>query len=135
MDRLLDTAKTGPMYLRQPEIAQLVVDAIREGERRFRRYDLHAYVVMPNHVHLLLTPGVPSAQWLGPLKGFTAHLANRSLCRKGAFWQDESFDHLVRSDQEFGKIISYIENNPVKAGLAFSPPEFPWSSAYKPRAA
>src|SRR5438105_1390890 len=100
-----------------PEIATVVVNSLRDGELRFHRYELHFFVVMPNHVHLLVTPHVTAPQWLGPLKGFIAHEANRILTRSGPFWQDESYDHLVRSDAEFDRIRGYIENNPVKAGL------------------
>jgi len=75
MDRLLDRATDGPVFLQQQEIAQIVVDAIRDGEGRFHRYQLHAYVVMPNHVHLLVTPNVTANHWLGPLKGFTKRIA------------------------------------------------------------
>jgi len=117
------------VFLRQPECAQLVIDAIRDGEDRFHRYELHAFVVMPNHVHLLATPHVMAKQWLGPLKGFTAHQANRVLGRHATFWQDESYDHLVRDGEEFRRIQLYVENNPVKAGLVGSPELFPWSSA------
>ena len=92
-----------------------MVAALRKGETDWRSYQLHAYVVMPNHVHLLVTPHVMATRWLGPLKGFTAHEANRSLGTTGkAFWQDESYDHLVR-DGEFDRIREYIEWNPVKA--------------------
>ena len=128
MDRLLDMARSGPSALRRPEIARVVVAAIRAGDVAFQRYRLHAYVVMPNHVHLLATPAVPSTSWLGPLKGFTAHEANRILGSTGRFWQDESYDHLVR-DGEFEGIRQYIEWNPVRAGLAATPEEYPWCSA------
>jgi REP element-mobilizing transposase RayT len=93
------------------------------------RYQLHAFVVMPNHVHLLATPHVSADQWLGPLKGFTAHEANRLLGTRGPFWQEESFDRLVRSDEEFDRIRFYIEQNPVKAGLVLTAEAFLWSSA------
>ena len=129
MDRLLDTATTGPFFLRRPEIAALVVAALRKGETDRRSYQLHAYVVMPNHVHLWVTPHVRATRWLGPLKGFTAHEANRSWGTTGKpFWQDESYDPLVR-DGEFDRIREYIEWNPVKAGLVGKPEDFPWSSA------
>ncbi len=128
MDRLLDRARVG--YLKRPEIARLVIQALYDGENRFQRYQLHAFVVMPNHVHLLVTPSVPARKWLGPLKGFTAHAANRILHRHAPFWQDESYDHLIRNDKEFTRVTRYIEHNPVKAGLAASPEEFPWSSAH-----
>ena len=124
MDRMLDQAQSGPRHLSIPEIAAMVVEAIRDGERRFGRYQLHSFVVMPNHVHLLVTPSVPSAKWLRTLKGFTAHEANLILGRTGnPFWQSESYDHLVRSD-EFDRIRRYIENNPVKAGLVAASADF-----------
>ncbi len=136
MDRILDRAEIGPSYLRVPEIAELVVAALRAGEGRFGRYRLHSYVVMSNHVHALVTPTVAATQWLGPLKGFTAHEANRILEQHGRhFWQDESYDHLVRSDREFDRIRSYIEQNPVKAGLVKAAEEFRWSSADTTQAA
>jgi hypothetical protein len=61
MDRLLDRGATGPLYLGRREIAEMVVDAVRDGDRRFHRYDLHAFVVMANHVHLLATPNLTFA--------------------------------------------------------------------------
>src|SRR5437763_15808125 len=76
MDRRLDRGATGPLHLRRPEIAELVVAPLYAGERKFHRYELHGYVVMPNPVHLLVTPKVVATRWLGPLKGFTAYRAN-----------------------------------------------------------
>jgi putative transposase len=70
MDRLLDTATTGPFSLRQPEIAALIVGALHKGEAELGRYHVHAYVVMPNHIHALITPHVAARRWLGPFKGF-----------------------------------------------------------------
>jgi putative transposase len=132
MDRILDAARHGPAYLGRPEIAELVVNALFDGECKFLRYELHAFVVMPNHVHVLVTPSVPSTKWLGPLKGFTAHAANRLLGVTGRhFWQDESYDHLVRDGREFERIRRYIEWNPVKAGLVDAVEKFRWSSAWE----
>jgi hypothetical protein len=75
---------------------------------------------------------VIATRWLGPLKGFTAYRANQILGRAGKqFWQDESYDHLVRNSVEFDRIRAYIENNPVKAGLVTAPEQFRWSSAYR----
>jgi hypothetical protein len=79
MDRILDTARDGPLFLRQPVIADMVTAALRDGERRFQRYQLHSFVVMPNHVHLLVTPQVVATHWLGPMKGFTSYRANQIL--------------------------------------------------------
>lgn len=129
MDRMLDRQVCGPVFLQRPELARLVLRALYDGQVRFHRYDLHAFVIMPNHVHLLLTPHVTARHWLGPLKGFTAHEANRMLGRSGAFWQNESYDHLVRDGREFERIRAYIEHNPVKAGLAAAPELYVWSSA------
>jgi REP element-mobilizing transposase RayT len=136
MDRLLDRGINGPLFLRRPEIAKVVESALLDGEHSFRRYQLHAFVVMPNHVHALLTPHVNSSRWLGPLKGFTSYQANQILGTHGrAFWQDESYDRLVRSDAEFKRIWAYIEQNPVTAGLVPTAEHFQWSSANPRRAA
>jgi REP element-mobilizing transposase RayT len=97
MDRLLDTACTGPLYLRRPEIANIVVDAIRYRDPC--DYDLHCYVVMVNHVHLLITPRTPPSKLMQSLKRFTARQSNLVLGRTGQpFWQDESYDRLVRDE-------------------------------------
>jgi len=130
MDRLLDTASAGPRFLCMPEVAAMVTDAIHYRDRRLEHYRLHAFVVMPNHVHLLMTPLVAVSKVMQSLKRFTAREANRILGLTGRpFWQDESYDRLVRNDTEFERIINYIEMNPVKAGLVEIPEEFPWSSA------
>jgi putative transposase len=128
-DRLLDRARTGPFYLRRPEIARMVCEAIEAGQDRFHRYTLHDYVVMPNHVHLLVTSAIHSMDWLRSLKGVTSIGATRTLGLVEPFWQDDSCDHTVRNAKEFRKISDYIESNPVKAGLAVQPEDFPWSSA------
>src|ERR1700683_3918893 len=65
MDRLLDHARSGPVFLRQSEIAEVVVRSLADGEARFGRYELHSFVVMANHVHLLVTSRVPASEWLG----------------------------------------------------------------------
>ncbi len=128
MDRLLDRGTCGPLYLRMPDIAAIVARAIRKGE--CKDYCLHAWVVMPNHVHLLITPLTSVSELLRSLKGATAHEANRVLVRKGPFWQHESYDRLVRDEREFQRIENYIVQNPVKAGLAASSELYQWSSAW-----
>jgi REP element-mobilizing transposase RayT len=133
MDRLLDEARTGPFYLRQPALADMLVEAIHHNAGILRHYVLHAYVVMPNHVHLLAAPAVPLPILTKSLKGITAKRANNILALKGSpFWQEESYDHLVRHAREFDKIRSYIEENPVRAGLAREASEYRWSSAANP---
>jgi REP element-mobilizing transposase RayT len=79
---------------------------------------------------MLLTPEVSVSRLMGSLKGATAKRANVLLNLTGKpFWQDESYDRLVRDADEFRRVQRYIENNPVKAGLAATPEEYPWSSA------
>jgi len=112
-----------------PRVARQVVDAIRTGERR-KLYELHAWVVMHNHVHMLILPHVPLPQITHWIKGRTAREASLLLERTGEpFWQHESWDHWVRNEREFQRIVAYIEQNPVSAGLAGTPEGWPWSSA------
>ena len=60
----------------------MVVQALQDDQLRFQRYQLYAFVVMPDHVHLLVSPAVTTQQWLGPLKGYTAHQANRKKVQR-----------------------------------------------------
>ena len=130
MDRILDVATAGPLYLRQPEIANMVVEAIHLRDQVLGHYHLHSFVVMANHVHLLITPRVQVSKLMQSLKRFTAREGNRILGLTGKpFWQDESYDRLVRNETEFERIACYIEMNPVKAGVVATPEEFAWSSA------
>jgi len=134
MDRYLVTARLGPMYLRREDVARIIVNSLHRGVE-LGHYDLRAWVVMANHVHAILLPKVSPARLLGGLKGSTAREANQVLGRTGQpFWQAESYDHSVRDEREFEKIVAYIENNPVKAGFATRPEDYAWSSAAKPAA-
>jgi putative transposase len=129
MDRKLDTATTGPLWLRQEAIANLVESSLRWGDK-IANYELAAYVIMPNHVHALLLPKIPVSALMKSLKGFTAREANKLLGRTGTpFWQKESYDHWVRDRLEWERIKSYIENNPVKAGIVTCVTDYRWSSA------
>ena len=117
-------------YLKKDEIATIVRKAICFYENE--KYQLNAWVIMPNHVHLLLKPNVENKlkQILQQIKSYTGKEINKFLKIHGTFWQNEGFDHWVRP----GKLLywqNYIINNPVKAGLCKSPEEWIWSSAYK----
>jgi hypothetical protein len=104
-DRLLDEARVGPVYLRQPLIADMIVEALFHTEKVLQLCTVQAFVVMPNHIHLLATPSVPLSQFVKSLKGFTAKRANELLRLTGKpFWQDESYDHLVRDSSGAEKI-------------------------------
>ena len=91
-------------------------------------YWLHTAVVMPDHAHLLF---VPMEEWtldriLRRVKGVSARQINQHLQRSGPLWQDESFDRMLRSDEDVQKKGEYIANNPVRRGLAAAPAEYPW---------
>ena len=130
LDRLLDETHTGSRYLAMPAIADAVTESIRHCADAMGLYELHAFVVMPNHVHLLITPNEPLPKILRSLKGFTARRANSLLGRSGeAFWIEESFDHLARDRWEFDSIRHYIEENPVRAMLTSRAEDYKWSSA------
>jgi len=101
IDRYLDSARGGPLYLKQEPIAQLLVGSMRHGAEQLQYYDLHAFVVMVNHVHLLVLPRVSPSRFLQTVKGYTAREANRLLGLTGQpFWQAESYDHWVRDERE-----------------------------------
>jgi len=130
-ERLLDAASSGPRWLNDPEIACTTRRAIERGAE-LGHYDLRAYVIMPNHVHVLLDPLTPLDKLTKGIKGVSARNANTKLGRVGnPFWQDESFDHWIRSPGEFASVQTYIESNPVKARLCANPQDWHWSSAHK----
>jgi len=130
VERYLDRG-AGACYLRRPEIAELVANAMRYFEGQ--RYYLSEWVVMPNHVHAVLRPmanhsiGEIMKSW----KGYTAREANKTLNRIGEpFWQQEPFDHWIRDDEERARICRYVRNNPVTARLCAAPEDWRWSSAW-----
>jgi putative transposase len=130
MDRLLDEARAGAFYIRQPAVADRIVEAIQYNASILGHYISHAFVVKPNHVPLLATPAMALPKLTKSLKGITAKRANAMLALTGRpFWQEESYDHWVRDEREMERIAAYIENNPVRAGLAARPEDYAWSSA------
>lgn len=130
IDRVLDQAQSGPTWLNDERIAKIVVDSLHFGERNLSQYELYAYVVMPNHIHVLLSPHVDLRKITKGIKGSTGRRANQVLERTGEhFWQRESFDHWVRNNDSFVRILNYIESNPVKADLVAELQHWPWSSA------
>jgi REP element-mobilizing transposase RayT len=97
------------------------------------KIQLHAAVVMPDHVHLLLTPlrdlrgsHFGLAEVIGSIKSVSARRVNIALGRRGHVWQDESFDHVLRLDEGLRAQAEYICDNPVRAGIARSQDEYPW---------
>ncbi|HKO99139.1 MAG TPA: transposase [Pyrinomonadaceae bacterium] len=130
LDRELDRASYGPTWLSDCRLAKIVSDSIYKSERELHFYTLSAFAIMSNHVHILIWPHRLLYRITKSVKGYTARECNNVLKRTGkTFWQEESFDHLVRNEDEFYRIKRYIEMNPVKAGLVKRPEDWPWSSA------
>lgn len=117
-DHLLDSSPEGPQWLQEPAVSQLVVEALHYYDQR--AYQLICYCLMPNHVHMVVVlpdEAPPLARTLQHLKGYTAQKANALLGRTGQFWHRESYDHIIRNAGEMARVIAYVLNNPVKAGL------------------
>ena len=119
----------GSCVLREPVCANIVQDALLhfDGDR----YRLLAWVVMPNHVHVLTQPlpGHGLADILQTWKRYSALHINRHLGRTGPLWRREYWDRFIRDERHYAAAVAYIEENPVKAGLAQAPGEWYWSSA------
>jgi putative transposase len=127
-DEALDRPTRGPLHLKDPAAAKIVEDAILFGSSE--RYELFAWCVMANHVHVFLIPIWELSRITRGIKGYTARTINKMhRAGGGTFWQDESYDHWARDDEEIQRIIHYIENNPVAAGICERAEEWPWSSA------
>lgn len=128
LEAFLDTG-CGECHLRDPRVATLVEGALLFFDGA--RYALHAWVVMPNHVHVLFTPanGWSLSDVVGSWKSFTSKEANKFLGRAGRFWQPDYFDRYVRNEQHFLRVVEYIEFNPVKAGLCEWPTDWSLGSA------
>jgi len=146
-DTLLGNNSNGPSWLKEPNIAVIVKEAIHYHENKL--YSLLAYCIMPNHVHMLIEPLVKNSEKdrdegghingrdsvstynvtkiLSSLKKHTALCANRALNRNGAFWQHESYDHVIRDSDELERTIWYILYNPVRAGFVKEPDNWEWS--------
>ena len=111
---LLDSGY-GACHLRRPDVAAIVASSLEHFHED--RYQLFRYVVMPNHVHALMKPHIDLAKILHSWKSYSAKQINRLLGRQGTFWQDESYDRIVRGQGEYQFRCRYVDENPAKAGL------------------
>ena len=129
IEAYLDTG-CGACHLSDPHIANMVEDALLhfDGER----YRLSSWVLMPNHVHLLVAPCYAHSlsAIMHSLKSYIAQEVNKILGRKGRFWFEDYFDRYIRNARHFENALSYIENNPVRAGLCASACEWRFGSAW-----
>jgi len=131
-DKQLDQEQYGSCHLRKPAVAEVVAQHLHKYDGQW--YDLHAYCIMPNHVHLLIDMSCQLSKTdifiddipdnyqqlhkvMQRIKGASARAANTVLGRNGQFWMKDSYDHYIRNEKEWRNIEAYILNNPVKAGL------------------
>jgi putative DNA methylase len=129
IERALDSGH-GSGILEKPEVGEMVERTLLhfDGER----YRLHAWVVMPNHVHVLATPlGRSLSNIVQNWKSFTSRSINLHLGQRGAFWAPEYFDRVVRDEVHYANALAYIAMNPVKAGLCGAAEDWRFSSAWK----
>ena len=145
-ERILHKMEGGDSWLKDDVIAEIVSEALhkRDGEV----YRLDAFCIMPDHVHVVFAPHLigaeleevlvpghveflsecpPLERIMQSLKGWTARKANAVLQRRGPFWESESYDHVVRNDEEFFRIVAYVLNNPVKAGFVRDWRDWRWT--------
>ena len=115
----------------QPEARDIILQCCLRGHDN--RFHLHAAVVMPDHVHLLLTPLQDEEGWpygspsiLKLIKGASARHINKLLGTSGPVWQEESFDHVLRSQECLKEKLEYIRQNPVRRGLVNNPEDYRW---------
>ena len=131
-DAALHNTTSGPFWLGQAEIADVVTQEIHHHDEQL--YDLDAFCIMPNHMHLVFTPLSKDddsyhslSKIMQTVKGRSTYQSNPLLDRKGVFWQHENYDHVVRDEAEWRRIILYVLNNLVKAGLVQYWQDWPWS--------
>ena len=145
-EEILHKAESGPTWLGDSRIAQIVADSLRYRDGRV--YDLLAFSLMSNHAHTVFTPFLDDSSVrvqhnafghsltaeeptlpaiMQSLKGYTAYKANRVLGRTGQFWEEESYDHEVSNGAELDRIIRYVLDNPVKARLVAHWSQWRWS--------
>ena len=146
-EEILHKAEHGPTWLKDERVAGMVSDSLRYRDGKVYRLDV--YCIMSNHVHAVFEPflderslrvKVTDAEKLSydskdppldvimhSLKSYTANEANKILQRSGAFWETESYDHVIRNDAEYHRVKAYILNIPVKAGLVADWREWPWN--------
>jgi REP element-mobilizing transposase RayT len=118
----------GQCWLRQKDVACVVETVLREFDGR--DYQLHGWVVMPNHVHLVVGVwDLPLVKLINGWKGKSSRGANKFLGRRGAFWQEDYYDTLIRDEAHLKRAVRYTEQNPAKAFLTKTARDWPWSSA------
>jgi REP element-mobilizing transposase RayT len=143
---VLHEATVGPIWLKDPLIADMVAESIHFLNGK--SYVLIAFCIMSNHVHVIFRPLLDERDLIevagsnplriesraptlstimDSLKGYTARKANKMLGRSGKFWEAESYDHEIRNSESMTRVVKYVLNNPVKAGLVEDWQEWRWN--------
>ena len=119
----------GKCLLHQPTVAQLVQDSLLSNHEK--DYRLLAWCIMPNHVHVLIRQFKTQSlsKIIQSWKGGSARLINQALKQSGTIWEKDYYDRAIRNDDHFWNAITYIHQNPVKAGLVKKPQDWQFSSA------
>jgi len=128
IDDLLHKYSDSPKFLQQDEIALIIANSMKYYDGK--DYDLICYTVMPNHVHCVMKLTGKSRsldKLMQSIKRYSAKESNNVLQRKGQFWQHENYDHVIRDEKELERIIEYVVNNPVKAGLVTDRKDWKWN--------
>lgn len=143
LEDYLDTTTHGPFWLREPEVARIVIEHLRKYDGQY--YHLLAYSIMANHIHVLMDFGVQSnipvvhsanlkdyvhvSKAMQLIKGASARFCNLQLNRSGHFWSRDYYDRFIRSEKHFNAAKNYILMNPVKAKLCedWQQHPFTWS--------
>ncbi len=124
----LDTNSKGPFWLHDEAVAKLVMDSLHFNDEK--EYDLKCAVLMGNHMHFVVETfqnSMPLQKILQNLKKFTGRQANCILERSGKFWEEETFDKVIRDHEHFSNTINYCLNNPVKAGFVKAWQDWKWT--------
>ncbi|MEP6708017.1 MAG: hypothetical protein ABJC05_10885, partial [Pyrinomonadaceae bacterium] len=145
-EEVLHRAHEGPIWLKDERVARLVADCIQYRDGKVYRLD--AFCIMSNHVHIVCKPFLneksltikaeaerlvyeskepPFAVVMHSLKSYTANETNKILKRSGAFWETESYDHVIKDEEEYHRVVAYVLNNPVKVGLVDDWRKWPWN--------
>jgi REP element-mobilizing transposase RayT len=120
----------GECWLRQQQVAEVVEQVLLDGNGI--DFQLQAWVIMPNHVHLVVdVRDVPMVRLVGNWKGKSARVSNLALGRRGCFWQEDYFDTMIRDRDHLATAIRYTEQNPAKATFVKDPREWCWSSDHR----
>lgn len=131
-DMMLNRYNSFTINLSEPKLAETLVKSLREYDGSL--YHLHSFVIMPNHVHIMIRIAENElgamysiAYVMKSIKGTSARYLNIKLNRRGRLWLREYYDHFIRNEQEFNNVIRYMEMNPVKAGLVVEPKDWLWT--------